>query len=244
MPRLVSLNVGLPRDIQWRGATVHTGIWKHPVQGRHMVRRLNIDGDGQGDLAGHGGEQRAVMVYQLDSYRYWERYLDRSNFSFGQFGENFTVEGLADDEVCIGDRYRIGSALFEVTQPRVTCYRVGLRMEEPKMPSLLVSHHRPGFYFRVLEDGEVGAGDEITKISGGPEQMSVAEIDALLYLPHHPHDQLERSLRIPALSPGWKNSLRALFEQDSSASGKGNAGLTAVVGPPPVWQGFRPLRIA
>jgi len=162
MARLVSVNVGLPRDIAWRGETVHTGIWKQPVQGRQMVRRLNIAGDGQGDLAGHGGEHRAVMVYQTDSYRHWEDYLGRRDSTFGQFGENFTVDGLADDEVCIGDRYRVGGALFEVTQPRVTCYRVGIRMDEPRMGALLVSHHRPGFYLRVLEEGEVGAGDEIT----------------------------------------------------------------------------------
>ena len=170
-----------------------TGIWKDPVSGRRLVRRLNVDGDGQGDLAGHGGEQRAVMVYQADSYRYWERHLHRDDFTHGQFGENFTVDGLPDAEVCIGDRYRIGGALFEVTQPRVTCYRVGIRMNEPEMAALLVSHHRPGFYFRVLESGEVGAGDEIVKVADGPERISVAEIDALLYLPSRPRDRLERS---------------------------------------------------
>ena len=147
MARLVSVNVGLPRDVAWKGETVHTAIWKQPVTGRRMVRRLNIDGDGQGDLAGHGGENRAVMVYQMDSYRYWQSQLHRSDFTYGQFGENFTVDGLADNEVCIGDRYRIGSALFEVTQPRVTCYRVGIRMNEPRMAALLVAHRRPGFYF-------------------------------------------------------------------------------------------------
>src|SRR5271166_1379056 len=167
MPQLLSVNVGLPRDIAWRGETVHTGIWKEAIQGRRMVRRLNIDGDGQGDLAGHGGEQRAVFVYQIASYHYWEQQLGRSDFDFGQFGENFTVEGLADDEVCIGDQYRIGSALFEVTQPRVTCYRVGIRMDEPRMAALLVSQHRPGFYMRVMEAGEFGAGDEIVKIADG-----------------------------------------------------------------------------
>ena len=151
--RLLAVNVGLPRDITWRGTTVHTGIWKEPVEGRRMVRRLNVEGDGQGDLAGHGGEHRAVMVYQIESYRYWEGQLGRSDFTYGQFGENFTVEGLPDDEVCIGDRYRIGAALFEVTQPRVTCYRVGIRMDEPRMAALLVSHRRPGFYFRVLQAG-------------------------------------------------------------------------------------------
>ena len=137
-----------------------TGIWKEPVDGPRAVRRLNVDGDGQGDLEGHGGEQRAVYVYQLDSYRYWQDQLQRDDFSFGQFGENFTVDGLGDDEVCIGDRYRIGSATFEVTQPRVTCYRVGIRMDEPRMAALLVAHGRPGFYLRVLEEGDVEAGDD------------------------------------------------------------------------------------
>src|SRR5277367_7103489 len=139
--RLLSVNVGLPRDISWQGKTVHTAIWKAPVQGKRMVRRLNIDGDAQGDLAGHGGEHRAVFVYQMDSYRYWQQELKRDNFTLGQFGENFTVEGLADNEVSIGDRFRIGTALFDVTQPRVTCYRVGMRMDEPRMAALLVEHH-------------------------------------------------------------------------------------------------------
>jgi MOSC domain-containing protein YiiM len=175
MARLLSINVGLPRDIPWQGRTVHTGVWKTPVQGRRMVRRLNIDGDGQGDLQGHGGEHRAVFVYQIESYRYWQTQLGRNDFVHGQFGENFTIDGLPDSEVCIGDRYRIGSALFEVTQPRVTCYRVGIRMKNPQMPALLVAHHRPGFYFRVLEEGEVEAGDGIVKVLGGPEGMSVVE---------------------------------------------------------------------
>src|SRR5882724_4971764 len=212
MARLLSVNVGLPRDIAWHGKTVHTAIWKDPVQGRRMVRRLNIDGDKQGDLVGHGGEHRAIFVYQIESYRYWQDRLGRSDFTYGQFGENFTVDGLSDDEVCIGDRYRIGGALFEVTQPRVTCYRVGIRMNEPAMAALLVSHHRPGFYLRVLEEGEVGAGDEITKVADGPERITVVAIDALLYLPRHSRERLESSLRIPALSPGWKSSLQALLD--------------------------------
>jgi len=201
---LVSVNVGVPKDVLWQGRTVFTGVFKDPVGGARFVGRLNIDGDGQGDLAGHGGEQRAVFVYQLGSYRYWERELRRNDFVYGQFGENFTVEGLADDEVCIGDRYRIGSAAFEVTQPRVTCYRVGIRMNDPRIPALLVSHHRPGFYFRVLEEGEVQAGDEIIKVTSGPEHLTVAEVDALLYLPGHPRQGLLRALRVPALSPGWQ----------------------------------------
>jgi MOSC domain-containing protein YiiM len=196
MGLLLSVNVGLPRDITWQGKTVHTGIWKAAVEGPRMVRRLNIDGDGQGDLNGHGGERRAVFVYQMDSYRYWQSHLGRNDFIYGQFGENFTVDGLPDAEVCIGDRYRIGGALFEVTQPRVTCYRLGIRMNEPEMAALVVKHGRPGFYFRVLEEGEVEAGDEITQVASGPERMSVSEIDGLLYRPGHPRDQLERALRI------------------------------------------------
>ena len=129
--RLLSVNVGLPRDVAWQGQTVHTAVWKSPVQGPRAVRRFNIDGDGQGDLVGHGGEQRAVLVYQIDSYRYWQSELARNDLTYGQFGENFTVDGLPDGEVCIGDRYRIGSALFEVTQPRVTCYRVCLLYTSP-----------------------------------------------------------------------------------------------------------------
>jgi ferredoxin-NADP reductase/MOSC domain-containing protein YiiM len=245
MARLLSVNVGLPRDIPWQGKTVHTGIWKTPVQGRRMVRRLNIDGDGQGDLQGHGGEHRAVFVYQIDSYRYWQAQLGRTDFAHGQFCENFTVDGLPDTEVCIGDRYRIGSALFEVTQPRVTCYRVGIRMNEPQMAALLVAHHRPGFYFRVLEEGEVGAGDEIVKVVAGPEGLTVAEIDALLYLPGRDSNGLERALRIPALSAGWRSSLETLLEHDrKGGSTAGNPGLAPAAGPPPAWAGFRPLRVA
>ena len=245
MARLLSVNVGLPRDIPWQGKTVHTGIWKTPVQGRRMVRRLNIDGDGQGDLQGHGGEHRAVFVYQIDSYRYWQAQLGRTDFACGQFCENFTVDGLPDTEVCIGDRYRIGSALFEVTQPRVTCYRVGIRMNEPQMAALLVAHHRPGFYFRVLEEGEVAAGDEIAKVVAGPEGLPVAEIDALLYLPGRDRSGLERALRIPALSAGWRSSLETLLEHDrKGGSTAGNPGLAPAAGPPPAWAGFRPLRVA
>jgi ferredoxin-NADP reductase/MOSC domain-containing protein YiiM len=218
---------------------VHTGIWKNPVRGRSWVGRLNLDGDGQGDLAGHGGEQRAVFVYQMESYRYWQEQLKRADFVHGQFGENFTIEGLQDDAVCIGDRYQIGSALFEVTQPRVTCYRVGIRMNEPRMPALLTSGGRPGFYFRVLKEGEVGAGDEIVKIGEAEERMTVAEINALLYLPNHARDRLERALRIEALSPGWRASFEALLQNPTN----GNAGLVPEAAAHPAAPGFRRLSV-
>ena len=244
MPRLLSVNVGLPRDVTWNGKTVRTAVWKSPVTGRRMVRKLDIDGDAQADLAGHGGEHRAVFVYQMDSYHYWESFLGRSDFTFGQFGENFTVEGFPDNEVCIGDRYRIGGAEFEVTQPRVTCYRVGIRMNEPRMPALLVAHHRPGFYFRVLQEGEVGARDDIVKIADGPEKITVADIDALLYLPGHTSEQLQRALQIPALSKGWQSSFQAMLQQDSSSKTvAGNPGL-ANEEQAPAWPGFRQMRVA
>jgi ferredoxin-NADP reductase/MOSC domain-containing protein YiiM/ferredoxin len=231
---LLSVNVGMPKDVPWDGKTVHTGIWKEPVAGPQMVRRLNIDGDGQGDLQGHGGEQRAVMVYQIDSYRHWQEHFGRDDFGYGQFGENLTVDGLPDDEVCIGDRYRIGEAEFEVTQPRVTCYRVGIRLGEPEMPALLVSHHRPGFYMRVITEGHIQAGDQIVKTRTGPGALSVADIDALLYLPGHDPKKLRVALQIPALSPGWQGSFRDLL---SAAEGDG------APGDGPAWPGFRKLRV-
>jgi MOSC domain-containing protein YiiM/ferredoxin-NADP reductase len=243
MGRLLSVNVGLPRDIQWNGRIVHTGIWKDPVSGRCRVGRLNLEGDGQGDTAGHGGEQRAVFVYQIESYRHWQEQLKRTDFVYGQFGENFTIEGLPDDAVCIGDRYRIGSAELEVTQPRVTCYRVGIRMNEPRMPALLTSSGRPGFYFRVLREGEVGAGDEIVKVGEAKERMTVAEINELLYTPHHAPDRLERALRIEALSPGWRSSFEALLQSRTTGAGSGNAGLAPAAALHPVPAGFRSLTV-
>ena len=232
-PVLVSVNVGLPKNVPWEGKTVYTGVWKHPVEGPAMVRRLNIDGDGQGDTNGHGGEQRAVLVYQLESYDHWQRHFGRDDFGYGQFGENLTVDGLPDDEVCIGDRYRIGEAEFEVTQPRVTCYRVGLRLGEPELPSLLVSHHRPGFYMRVIQEGHVQAGDQIVKTKSGPGALTVADTDALLYLPGRDPAKLRLAVGIPALSPGWQGSFRELLDEKPSPEAA-----------PAAWAGFRELHVA
>ncbi|OBJ20846.1 MOSC and FAD-binding oxidoreductase domain-containing protein [Mycobacterium colombiense] len=236
MGRLVSVNVGMPKDVRWRDKTVYTGIWKTPVEGPVMVRRLNVDGDGQGDLAGHGGEQRAVMVYQSEAYDFWKTYLGRDDLQPGHFGENFTVTGLADDEVCIGDRYRIGDAEFEVTQPRVTCFRVGIRLDEPDMPSLLVSQHRPGFYFRVITEGHVRPGDDIVRTRRGRHELSVADVDALLYLPDRSVETLRKAVDVPALSPGWQQSFHELLAaRDGTAS--------AVAPALPGWKGFRNLRV-
>ncbi len=240
MASLLSVNVGMPKNVPWKGKTVYTGIWKAPVDGARMVRRLNVDGDGQGDLAGHGGEQRAVMVYQLESYAHWQRHFGRGPFEYGQFGENFTVDRLADDEVCIGDRYRIGEAEFEVTQPRVTCFRVGMRLGEPQMPSLLVAHHRPGFYLRVISEGRVQAGDEIIRTRIGRHALTVADVDALLYLPDRDVEKLRAVVDIPALSPGWQQSFRELLD----AADRGGSAAGPPMGQEPGWTGFRRLRVA
>ncbi|HEX3815544.1 MAG TPA: MOSC and FAD-binding oxidoreductase domain-containing protein [Mycobacteriales bacterium] len=240
MATLLSVNVGLPKNVEWQGSTVYTGVWKHPVDGPRLVRRLNVDGDGQGDLNGHGGEQRAVLVYQLESYRHWEAHFGRTAFEHGQFGENFTVDGLSDDEVCIGDRYRIGGAEFEVTQPRVTCFRVGMRLGQPQLPALLVAHHRPGFYLRVITEGHVRAGDQIVRTRVGRHAVSVADIDALLYLPDRDIEQLRAAVDIPALSPGWRQSFDELLE----AAHNGTQVAAPPVGVEPGWPGFRRLRVA
>ena len=244
MPKLLSVNVGLPSEVAWQGKVVRTAIWKRPASGRIYARRLNLDGDGQADLQGHGGEIRAVMVYQIEAYRYWERELGRNDFEYGQFGENFTVEGLPDDEVCIGDRYRIGTSVFEVTQPRVTCYRLGIRMNNPEMASLVVSHGKPGFYLRVITEGQVGAGDEIQKIADGPDRMSVAETDSLLYTANHDLNRIAIAAHIPALSPGWKGSFDDILQVDKSGIRTGNPGLTPSIPPLPAWNGFRWVRVA
>jgi ferredoxin-NADP reductase/MOSC domain-containing protein YiiM len=237
---LLSINVGLPKDVAWQGRTVHTGIWKRPVEGPRMVRRLNIDGDGQGDLNGHGGEQRAVLVYQIESHRHWQDHFGLNDTEFGQFGENFTVEGLGDDEVCIGDRYRIADAEFEVTQPRVTCFRVGMRMGQPELPALLVAHHRPGFYLRVIAEGHVQAGDQIIRTRIGRHALSVADTDALLYLPRRDIEKLRAAVDIPALSPGWQQSFRELLDAAVTAT----HAQPPAVGVEPGWSGFRRMRVA
>src|SRR4051812_7073748 len=204
-----------------------------------MACRLNLDGDGQGDLGGHGGEQRAVLVYQTESYDFWAEFLHRDDLRPGYFGENFTVSGLADEDVCIGDRYRIGGAEFEVTQPRVTCFRIGLRLDEPEMPNLLVAQRRPGFYCRVITEGKVQAGDDIVRPRRGRHELSVSDIDALLYLPDRNIDQLRKVVDVAALSPGWQQSFHELLAAHESS---GVAGVPPI-GVEPGWNGFRVLRV-
>ena len=242
MASVVSVNVGRPCRVEWRGRTIETGIFKEPIARRVYVSKTNIEGDGQADLIGHGGEQRAVFVYQLASYHYWEKYLGRDPFSFGMFGENLTVDGLPDDEVCIGDRFRAGSAVFEISQPRVTCFKVGMKLDCPEMPSLLVAHRRPGFYFRVIEEGEIAAGDLIEKIADGPEGLTIVAADALLYSSDHDPHALRRALRIKALPPGWRASFQALLDAAERGGTTGNAGLAGAQ-PSIAWTGYRALEV-
>jgi ferredoxin-NADP reductase/MOSC domain-containing protein YiiM len=239
---IASINVGRPQEVEWNGRKVRTAIFKSPVKGKVWAGCLNIAGDGQADLQGHGGEQRAIMVYQLESYEFWQNHLRRSDFVMGQFGENLTVQGLPDNEVCIGDRYLVGGALVGVSQPRVTCFKVGLRLGNPQMPALLVARKRPGFYFRVLQEGELAAGDPIEKVADGPERISVAEMDALLYSSEHPRSVLERAVRISALNPGWRQSMDDLLDAEMNGHANGNAGLVKA-GAPLAWKGLKRVKV-
>jgi MOSC domain-containing protein YiiM len=165
MRRLLSVNVSFPKEILYKNKTVTTGIFKEPVKSRIKVNKLNLEGDGQADLIGHGGMFRAVYVYSYDNYAYWANELNRNDFKFGQFGENFTVEGMLDDDIHVGDRFRIGTTLFEVTQPRVPCFKLAIKMDVEDFYSQILSSGRLGFYLRVLEEGEVGAEDVIDRKS-------------------------------------------------------------------------------
>lgn len=241
--KVISINVSLPKEVDWHGQKIVTSIFKMPVEGKRHVGKLNIEGDGQGDLLAHGGEHRAVFVYQKDSYDYWRRELGLSDLRYGQFGENLTVEGLPDSEVCIGDRFRVGTVILEVTQPRVTCYKVGFSVGVPEMPALLVRHKRPGFYCRVIEEGDIEAGDEIVRLSGGEGGMTIVEVDGLLYSDAHPVEGLRKALSIAALSAGWKGSFQALYDAAVSGAASGNAGL-APSGVVTAWQGFVAFKVA
>jgi len=205
MPKLLSVNISLPKKIEFKGKVVSTGIFKEPVKGRVKVRKLNIDGDGQADLIGHGGEFRAVYVYSHDNYAHWEKELSRNDFTMGQFGENLTVEGLVDNEVYVGDQYRIGSTLFEVTQPRVPCYKLAIKMETEGFYGQILESGRLGFYFKVLEEGEVGAGDEIKLEKKARNGITIFEINQLMYFDKENFQQFREALKINALSPGWKS---------------------------------------
>ena len=215
--KLLSVNVAFPREIVAKGKTVRTGIFKEPLDRRVQVKTLNLDGDGQADLIGHGGEMRAVLVYSFENYAHWATELGRTDFRFGQFGENFTTEGMLDDEVHVGDQFRIGTAMFEVTQPRVPCYKLAIKMESDGFYNRLLQSGRPGFYFRVLEEGEVGPGDAIHRLSVHPVSMTVRQMSNLLYFEKDDLDGARRALRIEAVSPGWRQSFETRLRKATLA---------------------------
>ncbi len=213
--KLLSVNVSLPQEIQHNNRTITTGIFKEPVDSRVMLRRLNLDGDGQADLVGHGGIYKAVYVYSIENYDHWKQELGREDFTMGQFGENFTIEEMLDEEINVGDVFRVGGALVEVTQPRVPCFKLGLKMGCSKFPKVFLQSCRVGFYLRVLEEGEVGAGDVIERTKTDSEQMTVREVCHLLYFDQKNLEGAKKALRIQALSPGWKES----FEERLTKAG-------------------------
>ena len=204
--KLISVNVSQPKEIVHNGQTIKTGIFKEPVSGRTMMRRLNLDGDGQGDPTVHGGVHKAVYVYPIEHYDYWKQELGRDDLTYGKFGENLTVEGMLEDTIHIGDVFRIGEALVGVSQPRVPCFKLGIKMGNPRIVKPFLESTRVGFYVRVLEEGEVGAGDAIERISVGDGGMTVKEIVLLRHFDTANTTGTEKAANLPALTPSWRDA--------------------------------------
>ena len=202
---LISINVGLPREITHRGQAITTGIFKAPVAGTVRLGRLNLAGDGQADLRVHGGADKAVYVYPFEHYAFWAGELGRHDFSHGQFGENFTTTGLLEDGVCIGDVFEIGEAWVQVTQPRTPCFKLGIRMGEENFPARFTSANRTGFYLRVLEEGRVAAGDAIEWVERAAGSMSVREVFRLRHV-GGTRAEYERAARLPGLASSWRGA--------------------------------------
>jgi len=212
--KVVSVNVGLPRDVVSKGKTVTTGIFKEPVEGRVVLKSLNLDGDRQADLRVHGGVHKAVYAYPGEHYEYWRRELPGVDLPWAMFGENLTVEGMFEDQVAIGDQFRIGSAELVVTQPRLPCYKLAVKFGRDDIIKRFLDSGRTGFYFAVLKEGEVGAGDLIEIISRDANELKVAEITRL-YLHGEAGDleRLERALRVEALPDSWKDHFESQLEK-------------------------------
>lgn len=211
--KLISVNVSQPKEVLHNGKRIKTGIFKEPVSGRTMMRRLNLDGDGQGDPTVHGGIHKAVYVYPIEHYDYWKQALGRDDLTYGKFGENLTVEGMSEDTVHIGDVFRIGEALVEVSQPRVPCFKLGIKMGNPQIVKPFLESKRVGFYVRVLEEGEVDAGDTIERTKVGAGQMTVKEIVHLRHLDNTNTGAAEKAANLPALTPSWRDSFKEIVAQ-------------------------------
>jgi MOSC domain-containing protein YiiM len=214
--RLVSVNVGLPREVAWKGRSVSTGIFKEPVQGRVPLRRLNLDGDRQADLSVHGGADKAVYAYSSEHYPFWRGELAGVDIPFGMFGENFTTEGLAEDAVSIGDRFRVGTAELMVTQPRLPCYKLGLKFGQDDMVKRFLASGRTGFYLSVSREGEVGAGDAVSLIDRDPNNVAVLDITRLYVTKRYGPTEVEtlhRATRVQALPESWRTYLLERLEK-------------------------------
>ena len=214
--KMVSLTVGLPREVMWHGRTVTTGIYKEPVEGRVALRRLNLDGDRQADLTVHGGEYKAVYCYPVAHYDYWKKELPGRELPMGMFGENFTTDGLREDSVHLGDKFSVGSAEVVVTQPRLPCYKLGVRFQSDDMVRRFLASGRTGFYLAVTREGEVGGGDAIKVISRDANAVPVSEITRLYIAKGHDDEDvrsLRRALRVAALPESWKEYFRGRMEK-------------------------------
>jgi MOSC domain-containing protein YiiM len=210
--KLISVNVGLPREVTWNGGSVKSGIFKQPVQGSIRVRRLNLVGDEQADLSVHGGPDKAVYAYPAEHYNYWRGELPNYELTWGNFGENFTTEGLDENVVQIGDRFRIGTAEFVVTQPRVPCYKLGIRFARPDMVKRFLNSRRTGFYFAVAQEGELRAGVPIELVAREAKSLTVAEITKLYAFQKDDLKMLQRAVQLDALPENWRSYFRAQLQ--------------------------------
>jgi MOSC domain-containing protein YiiM len=202
--RVVSLNVGKPREIKWRGRVVTTGIFKDPVTDVRAVRRFNIDGDGQADLTVHGGKDKAIYAYPIEHYDFWRNEWARADYPWGLFGENLSTNGLLEDTVCIGDEFRVGTARLVVTQPRMPCYKLGIRFGDPEIIERFLKSRRPGIYFGIVDEGQIGPGDSIELVSTDPRRLSVVEVLDLILDSSPSEDRLRRALSVPSLADDWR----------------------------------------
>jgi len=215
--KLISVNVGMPREVTWHGTRVSTGIFKTPVQGRIALRKLNLEGDGQADLSVHGGEYKAVYCYPLVHYEYWKHELPGRELPLGMFGENFTVDGPPESEIFLGDRYTVGSAEVVVTQPRLPCYKLGIKFGSDEMVKRFFNAGRMGFYLSVAREGEVGFGDEMTLTASDPNMVPVSEIVRLYATKHYAREDtavMDRILQVEAVPESWKGYFRDRVSRD------------------------------
>jgi len=211
--QIISVNVGLPREVHWKGKHVSTGIFKQPVAGRIMVHRLNLDGDRQADLTVHGGAEKAVYAYPAEHYNYWRQELPNVALPWGMFGENLTTSGLLEDAVNVGDRFRVGTALLQATQPRLPCYKLGLKFGRADMVRRFLTGGRYGWYFAVVEEGEVGAGDTIERVHRDGHNLTVADIARLFLHGRHNRVMMQRAIEHEGLPAGWRAYFQERLEQ-------------------------------